>query len=168
MVVQRRDQLIADAVTDRVVLDVRARRQIGEVAHDKRPTLMHRVREHGSLEVRGPVVRGVGEDAGLLVTRAVVEQQHAVAIDGGQAQQQFGTAEQGAQAVLQPEEAMVRDDGLAVDKIALERREHLLVGDLHGAEDREAADDESLRRQDPAQPGGIEHVRLQVLAHFVG
>ncbi len=101
------------------------------------------------------------------MTRAVVEQQHTVAVDGGQTQQQFRAAEQGAQPVLQPEKAFVGDDRFPVDEVALEGRQHLLVGHLHRPEDREPADEELLGRQGLTQPDRIEQVRVQMLAHLV-
>jgi putative ABC transport system substrate-binding protein len=43
---QRRDELVANAALDCLVLDVRALGQRSEVAHDERPAVLHRMCEH--------------------------------------------------------------------------------------------------------------------------
>ena len=47
LIVQRRDELVAYAASDRVVLGSRALGLRGEVAHDERPACLHRALEHG-------------------------------------------------------------------------------------------------------------------------
>jgi len=49
---------------------------------------------------------------------------------------------------LQLDEAGLRHDGLAVDEVALERREHFLVGDLDRLEEGHAAQNEAVGWQD--------------------
>jgi len=64
-------------------------------------------------------------------------------------------------------EALLADDRLAVDEVALERREHLLIRHLDGAEDGEAAQHEAVRGQQVAQPLGAHEVGLDSLAYVV-
>ena len=56
LIVERRDDLVADAVLDRVLLDLCPVGQCGEVSHDERPTRLDRSRVHRSREIRLPIV----------------------------------------------------------------------------------------------------------------
>src|SRR6266566_167376 len=104
---------------------------------------------------------GVGEDARVLALGAVVQDEDLVAAQRGEAEAQLRAAEERPELLLEREEARVRDDRLLVDQVPLERREHLLIGHLDRLEDREAAEDEVLRRQDLAQEVGVQQVSVE-------
>ena len=63
---------------------------------------------------------GVGEDAGVLALGAVVQDEHLIAVEGGETEAKLGSPEERSQLVLQGAEPRVGDDRLFVDQVALE------------------------------------------------
>jgi hypothetical protein len=108
----------------------------------------------------------IREDARVLEAGAEVEEQHPVALDRRQPQLDFRPPQQRPDLLLERPELLAGDDRLFVDQVPLDGRQHLLLGDLKGADDREAADHELLGRQQCHQGGGIRDLRAQALAHL--
>src|SRR5437867_6982406 len=168
LVVQRRHHERAHAAGHHLVLDRRAPVEPDEVVHDDGPARLHRALVEGAGELLDLVVHGIGEDARALDARAVVQEQHAVAVERGQPQPQLGATEERAQPLLQRDEAVRRYDGLAVDQVALEGGKDFLIGDLERLQERHAAEHEAFGRQDRRQVGLVEEIRLDVLADALG
>ena len=95
------------------------------------------------------------------MARGVVEDEHPVALHGGQAQVQSRSAEQCPQLRLQALEAGTRHDGFLVDEVPLERGEDFLVGDVDGLQDHEAAQHELFRRKHFAEKIDVEVAGLE-------
>jgi hypothetical protein len=113
------------------------------------------------------VVGGVGEDTRLLVARRVVQDEHAVSLHRREAEAQVGPPEERAELRLQPLEVRTRHDRVLVNEVALERGQDLLVGDVHGLHDHEAAQDEPFGRQELAEEIGVDGAGLKSLPHRI-
>ena len=163
LVVQWGADEVPDPAADELLLDrgpVRVRRQVvdddGAILDDG--PLVERPRELG-----GRVVGGAGEDARLLMARGVVQDEDAVSLHGRETEAQLGAPEERPELRLQPLEVRVRHDRILVDEIALERGQHLLVGDVHGLHDHEAAQHEPLGRQELEEQITVDGAGLQAL-----
>ena len=168
LVVQRSADEVADAAPDQLLLHRRPVRIGREVLDDEGAALEHGPLVDGPRELRGGVVRGVGEDARLLVAGGVVQHEHAVALHRREPEAQTRPPEEGAQLGLQSLELRVRHDRVPVDEVPLERGEHLLIGDVHRLHDHEAAQHEALRGQEATQVVGVEAAGLQPLPRGLG
>ena len=168
LVVQGRDDDVAEPAADDVVLDRGPAGPGGEVLDDQGLALDDRTLVNGAGEGGGRQVPRVGEDARVLAFGAVVENEHLVALERGQAEAQLGPPEQRPQLLLEGLEADVRDDRFFVDQVPLQRREHLALSHLDGAEDREPAEHEALRRDDLAEELGVQEGPAQAPQHVVG
>jgi len=168
LIVEGRHDHVTGADAQDFLLDVGPARVRGEVLDDERLALLDRPRVDRALELRHRMMRGVGEDAGVLEAVAGVEHQHLVAIDGGEPEAQLRPPEQRAQLLLQALEARGRDDRLFVDQVPLERREHLLVGHLHRPQHGEAAEHEAVRREQRHQGLKVGEMGGQALPIEVG
>ena len=168
LVVQRGDQEPPQPGRHHLVLDDGPGGQAAEVVDDQRLAGGHRALVDGADELLLPVVDRVREDAGVLDLGPVVEEEHPLSLQRGQAQAQLGPAQQRAQPRLQLGEARGRHDRLAIDEVALERREHFLIGDVDRLEERHAAKHETVGRQDAFHRARLQQHGLQALAHVVG
>ena len=77
-------------------------------------------------------------------------------------------AEQGPQLILQLHEARVRDDGLLVDQVALDRGEHLLVRHVGRLHHREAGEAHAAGGDQGLEALQVHRLRGEALAHLVG
>ncbi len=141
---------------------------LGQILDHDRPILDDHPLVERAPVLGGRVVGGIREDAGLLVPRGVAQDEHAISLDGGQAQAQVGPAEERPELRLQSLEVGARHDRVLVDQIALDRGQDLLVGDVDRLHDHEAAQDEPLRRQQRAELLTVDAARLHSLPHPVG
>src|SRR5216117_2692059 len=82
LVVQRRDDQRTNPGGEHAIFDRRTAWHRGEILHDDRTSLLHRAHVDRPREFRDGVMGGIREDARVLVRREVVEDEHAVAIDG--------------------------------------------------------------------------------------
>ena len=151
LVVERRADEGAGAAGDQLVLPSRAVGPRREVVDDDGLVLDDGALVQRARELRRLVVRRVRVDAGVIVAHGVVQHEHAVALDRGQAQVQAGPAEQRPELGLEALEPRARHDRLLVDQVALERREHLLVRHVDGLERHESAQRDLLRGQEVAE-----------------
>ena len=140
----------------------------GKIVDDDRQLALHRALVHRAQELRDVVVRGVREDARVLQHRPVVEDQHPAPVERRQAELELRLPEEGAELRLERPELRVRNDRFAIDQVPLDRRQHFLVGHIHGAHDREAFDHESLGRQELQQRLDVEERRLKACAIRLG
>ena len=147
LVVQRRDQDVADPLAEQRVLVRGPPRVVDQVVHDERPALGHGALMDGPLEVAHPEVLGVREDAAVLHLAVVVQDEHAPVLERGQAEAQRRPPEERPQLVLELPEALARDDRLFVDQVPLDRGEHLLVRHVGRPHDDEPGERERVGRQ---------------------
>jgi len=120
LVEQGRHDDVAESELQELVVRRRPVGHFGQVLDDQRAPLDHRALVDGPAKLLDGVVPGVGEDARVLALGAVVEDEHLVAVEGGEAEAQLRPPEEGPQLVLQRPEARVGDDRLLVDQVALE------------------------------------------------
>ena len=168
LIEERRHDDVAQPPLDDLVVRRRAPGHLGEVFDDERAPLLDGALVDGSAEFLDRVVARIGEDAGVLALGAVVEDEHLVAVEGGQPEAQLGPPEERPELVLERLEARVRDDRLLVDQIALERGQHFLVRDLDRPEDRESPEHEAVGRQDFTEHRRLEEFAVQPPPHRVG
>ena len=147
LVVERRDHEAPDAVVEHVLLDGRPVRIGGEVLDEQglaleRGALVHRARVVGQR-----VVHGVREEARVLARGPGAQLEHAVALDGGEAEAKVGPAQERPEPRLERVEARAGDDRLLVDQVALEARQHFLIRHVERPEHGEAAEPDAARRE---------------------
>src|SRR5439155_12893173 len=85
LVQERGDDEVADPALDDLLVDVGLVPERGEVLDDERAPLVHRALVDGPLELLLRVVPRVGEDARVLALGAVVQDEHLVAAQRGEA-----------------------------------------------------------------------------------
>ena len=169
LVVQRRHHDAPHAALEQAVLDFSVVVAVGrQVLDEQRLALETGAHVDGPCEVGDLVVDGVGEEAGVVEPRAVVEREDPVALDGGETQAQRGPPEERPELGLQSIEARGGDDRFLVDQVALEGREHLLVGDIEGPEDGEAAEREAPRRNQRGEGVEVGAAGLEARADLGG
>ena len=129
----------------------------------ERGALVHRARVVGQR-----VVHGVREEARVLARCPRAQLEHAIALDGGQAEAKVGPAQERPEPRLERVEARAGDDRLLVDQVALEARQHFLIRHVQRAEHREAAEPDAARREDGGERLEVAGAGLEAGAHVRG